>query len=178
MAATFKAVYSGNTNVPFVSMDSEAFFEDSGTYEFMLMASTKKRFTEQMVLDHYGKRGLAKVNELIEQGILKKQDGAIILAQGNINAGQETVHRLFQNLIAFNYDVSSFANKNNWLTVQYESVDKEKVLPAMMGIMRDANQKIRELLQAPTSRGNDVVWAGLSADTIDKFTSTYNQLTA
>ncbi|HLE12152.1 MAG: hypothetical protein A2504_12090 [Bdellovibrionales bacterium RIFOXYD12_FULL_39_22] len=175
MATTFKAVYAGNSEVPFVSMNVEPFFEDISTYEFMLLASTKMKITEEMIFNNYGKRGLAKVHELLEQGVLKKRGDAILLASSNINAGQEVVHRLFQNLITHNYDVTAFGDKENWLSLQYESVDKEVVMPAMLKVLREANQKIREILQAPSSRGNDVVWAGLSADTIDKLDPIYRQ---
>lgn len=168
MAQTFARVYSGNSEVPFVEPDIEAYFEDSNTYEYLMLATSNVKMTEESILENYGKRGLAKVNELIEREILKKQGDTILLSRGPVNAGQETVHKLLQNLITFNYDVGAFGRKDNWLTIQYEAANKSYVMPRVVDIMRSANQQVRELLESPSSKGNDVVWVGMSADTIDK----------
>ena len=168
MAHTFNKVYSDNANVPFVPTEVETYFEEASTYEFMLLATSKVKMTEKFILENYGKRGLATINELIERGVLKKQGDRIQLSNGPVNAGQETVHKLLQNLITFNYDVNAFGKKENWLSLQYESIDKKAVMPKVVAILREARQKIRELLNSPSSEGNDVVWIGIAADTIEK----------
>lgn len=54
----------------------------------------------------------------------------------------------------------------NWLSLQYESVNKEKALPVASEIIHDANNKLRTLFTDPKFKGKDVVWAELVLDTL------------
>jgi len=168
MKQTFHKVYSGNHDVPFVPIEVETNFENPSTYELMLLATSDLKLTKEIILENYGKRGLATTNDLIKKGVLLELNDKILLSKGPVNAGQETVHKLLQNLLTFNYDINAFGRKDNWLSLQYESVDKDVVMPEVVNILKNANQKIRELLRSPSSKGNDLVWIGLSSDTIGK----------
>lgn len=56
----------------------------------------------------------------------------------------------------------------NWLSIQYESVNHEVVLPKMRKILIKTNQDIRELMNDPESKGKDIVWAGLIMDSLSR----------
>ena len=168
LSQTFNRVYSGNKNLRFVEPEAEQFFEDHRTFEFMMMATSASGLTEAAVLKKYGMNGLQIVQGLVDRGLLKRNGDALYYATENVNFGQDTIHKLVQNLVTFNYDLDAFGNKLNWLSVQYESVDKDVVGPRMIEIMREANQKIRELLNSPEAKGKDVVWASLATDSLDR----------
>lgn len=168
LSQTFNRVYSGNKNLRFVEPEADQFFEDHRTFEFMMMATSASGLTEAAVLKKYGMNGLQIVQGLVERGLLKRNGDALYYTTENVNFGQDTIHKLAQNLITFSYDLEAFGNKLNWLSVQFESVNKDVVGPRMIEIMREANQKIRELLNSPEAKGKDVVWASLGTDYLDR----------
>lgn len=165
MYEDFSTVYPGNKDVPFVAPEAEAYFQDPSTYEIMLMTTTSEGLTREKTIQVFGSRGLGILDKLIFNGILKEENDKISL-DGPINAKQETVHKLFQNLVSLNYDLDSFGDHKNWLSVQYESVKSEVVVPKLRDICIEANQKIREVMNDPESKGTDVVWAGLVMDSM------------
>ena len=167
MMADFRRVYPGNTEVPFVDSNAEVFFQSPASFEIMMMATSRAGITEAQTLEEFGKKGLSILKELLEKGILKKE-GEKIYIDGTINARQETVHKLFQNLIGLSYDPSHFGDNKDWLSIQYDSVNFNVVAPQIREVYIKANQKIRELLKAPESKGDEVIWAGLAMDRLTK----------
>lgn len=168
MLSTLKRVYPGNSNVPFVKAEAEVFFEDPTTYEIMVMATSGTGLTREKITREFGNKGLTIVDKLLSTDVLKEKNGFIGLT-GSVNATQSTVHKLLQNLVGLSYDLDAFGNgKDNWLSVQYDSVNMEVVMPKLREIMVKANQQIREVLNDPSSKGEDVLWAGLVMDSLIK----------
>ena len=163
----FEKIYSGNKEVPFVDSDSEKYFQDPTTYELMIMATSDAGIDRERVKDEFGKKGITILEELLEQEVLTETNGTIAL-KGNINARQPTVHKLVQNLITHNYDLAAFGKKENWLSLQYESVDLDKAMPKVREILQSASAKIREVLNDPSYKGKDVLWASMSSDSLIK----------
>lgn len=168
MANLFEKVYSGNSKVKFAPLDSEPYFVNSTTYKIMLFITSGVYITSDVIKKKFGTDGLKIVLDLLNKRILKKQGDEILLIGETLNTSQETGKKILQNLITFNYDVGKFGESSNWLSVQYKAVNKEKVMPELVGILRKANQEIREVLQSPNNKGNDVVWAGTAMDTLLK----------
>ena len=61
------------------------------------------------------------------------------------------------------------------LTLQYESVDKEKVLPKLRQIIDRARADTRDLFKNPKYKGDDVVWFAVSGDTLGVHGHTVNR---
>ena len=160
-------VYPGNANVKFVAPEVEHYFQDQSTFELVMMATSDHGVTKEEVLATFGSRGLKVIDNLVAKGIINATNGRFCLKE-NINWSQETIQKLFQNLISKSYDVSAFGNKLNWMSTQYESVDAEKVSPILYAIMKRAGQEIREAFTSPENKGKDVMWAGLVMDTLVK----------
>lgn len=174
MSKNYSRVYRGNQEAKFLPTEVETFFENSNSYEIMLMATSAHGLTRQTVSDEFGKRGLITLENLISKGVLKEEQGRFSI-QKKINATQETVQKLLQNLLSLSYDVEAFGEKDNWLTLQYESLNADLVLPELVNIYTETNQKIRELFSDPKNKGTEVVWAALVGDTLLK--SGRNQFT-
>ena len=173
MLENFKRIYQGNNEVPFVDPSTEEFFQDSTSFEIMMMVSSQDGLSREKVVEEFGKRGLFILESLAQNGIVSEENEKFII-KGNINATQGTVQKLLKNLVEQSYDLDSFGgDKRNWLSVQYESVNKEYVLPRMREICSRAAGEIRALLKDSQSKGSDVVWAGLVADSLTK-NSTYH----
>ena len=165
MYENFENTYVGNADAEFVPKEAESFFEDASTYEIMLMATTVKGFTKETVCIEFGKRGLLTLEKLVEKNILKENNGIFTLGT-RVNAGQETVKKLLQNLVNTSYHSSRFGTQKNWLSVQYESVNSDLVLPKLREVYIKANKEIREIFNAPEHAGPDVIWAGLVMDSL------------
>lgn len=159
--------YPGNSDIEFVPQEAETFFQDSTTFELMMMATTNVGLTKEVVTSEFGKRGLLTLEKLVEKKILKDENGNFTLGT-KVNAGQETVHKLLHNLINSSYDLDAFGTHKNWLSIQYESVDANKVTPKLRDIYIKANKEIREVFNAPENAGPNVMWAGLVMDSLLK----------
>ena len=120
-----------------------------------------------MITSEFGRQGLLTLEKLVEKNILKSENGKYTLGT-KVNADQETVKKLFQNLVNSSYDLEAFGTQKNWLSLQYESVDAKKVAPKLRDIYVNANKEIRELFNAPDNTGSDIMWAGLVMDSLLK----------
>lgn len=167
LMANFDTIYKGNKEVPFVDADAEQYFRDPATYELMIMATSEAGITREKVKEEFGNKGIMVLEDLLQKEVLTDVDGVIGI-KGNINARQSTVHKLVENLISGNYDIQAFGQKNNWLSLQYDSVNLEAVLPQIKEIMQIANSDIRAVLNNPSSKGKDVLWATMACDSLTK----------
>lgn len=170
MADNLKSIYPENSEVQFIKVENEKYFEDPTTYEVMLLVTSNANASREKVLEEFGKKGLNILEKLIAQGAVAEKDGVIGI-QGDINAGQSTVHKLLQNLVKLSYDLEAFSEKDNWLTVQYEAVNAKEIMPVVRDILIKANKEIRKAFKDPRYKGDDVVWAGLVMDSLLKIES-------
>jgi hypothetical protein len=167
LMANLEKIYKGNKHVPFVHVKAEKYFQDPTSFELMIMATSEAGIDRKVVKNEYGNKGLAILDELLANEVLIDTDGVIGI-KGSINARQETVHKLVQNLVAHNYDLAAFGQKDNWLSLQYDSVDLEKALPKVREIMEKASSEVRAILNDPAYKGKDVLWASMMADSLKK----------
>jgi hypothetical protein len=172
MYEDFSTVYPGNKEVPFVAPEAEIYFQDPTTYELMLMATTSNGLTREKTIFEFGRRGISVLEKLLQDGILKEKNGRISV-EGPVNAKQETVHKLLQNLVELSYDVDAFGDHKSWLSLQYESVNLEVVIPRLREILIKTNQEIRDLMNAPESKGKEIAWVGLVMDSLSKHSNLY-----
>ncbi len=161
------SIYKGNKNVPFVDEDAEKYFRDPTFYELMVMATSEAGVTRETVRIEFGNKGLSALDDLIANEVVIESNGVYGI-KGNINATQSTVHKLVHNLIGQNYDIEAFGKKPNWLSLQYESVNMSKALPIVKEIMEKASAEIRVVLNDPAYKGNEVLWAAMSTDSLKK----------
>lgn len=167
IAKNFDRVYQGNKEVPFVAPNAEKYFRDPASHELMVTITSNAGVTRESVRYEYGQKGANALEELLANNVVEEKDGKICL-MGKINARQETVHQLVQNLIKHNYDLDGFGNKLNWLSLQYESVNLEKARPEIVKILQEASSRLRTVFNSPEYQGTDVVWASLASDTLIK----------
>lgn len=167
MLGDFEEIYPQPQDVQFIGQKVEAYFENSLSHELMMLISSGRGVTRGDISFEFGRKGVKILEHLLAKDIVKEKNGRIII-EGNINATQATVHKLLKNLINSNYDINGFGKRGNWLTVQYEAVNHEKVWPEVKDVIEEANKKIRKIFTSPESKGNDVIWVGLIADSLQK----------
>lgn len=160
--------YPGNSELEFMPEEAEVYLQDPTAFELIMMASCNAGLRKEVVVAEFGNRGLLALENLIAKKILVEQNQIFTLGKKNLNFGQETVKKLLQNLVNSSYDLNAFGTQKNWLSVQYESVDKNKVTPKLRDVYIKANKEIREIFNAPENAGSDVMWAGLAMDSLLK----------
>ena len=162
----FAKTYPGNADVDFIPKDAEKYFQDASTFEIMMMASSNIGITKERVISELGSRGLSVLEKLIKKNIIHEKDGIFTLGMNKINADQETVKNLFNNLLNTNYNLDSFGKQINWLSLQFESVNRKKVSPILHSIYTRTYKEIRETFASPDNAGSDIIWAGLIMDSL------------
>ena len=163
MKEQFSRIYTGNSDLPFVPPETEDFFTNALTYEVMLFVSASENPTVQDVERKFGEKGKQILDRLLEKNAVERRDGAIVI-DGPINMHQNAVHRLFVNLVNNHYDVQSFGEKESWLSLQYRMVDREKAMARICEVNRRASQEVRDILNDPEMKGDDLVWFGIIMD--------------
>ncbi len=170
MKKTFEKVYSGNAHKAFVKNDIEEYLQDSNTHELVMMAMTNAGVSRDQVQSEFGHRGLRTLETLIEAGLIDEVAPSVYKCDG-ANFGQDTVQKLVQNITQSNYELAAFGKKDNWLSVQWESVDADYIGPKLVDICRKANQEVRALFSDPKSAGKDVMWFTLGMDSLNTTTT-------
>ena len=164
MLGDYQKTYVGNDEIPFAPLEMEDFFRDTVTYELMLFISSTGDRTRQAVEKQFGNKGLDILDELAERGMV--EDSGELSIDGAIKLSQDVNQALLQNLIRNNYDLKSFGEKDNWLSVQWNSVNLDKAMPRLREVCIKMTQEAREILNAPELQGDDVVWLGAVMDTL------------
>ena len=165
MLPDFSYIYPNNSSTPFSTPEAEDFFKMASTYEIMLFALNTPNLSREEIGREFGRKGLTILEQLIQRDIIKT-DGEKIHIQGPLNLEQPTMYALLKNLLAQNYDLENFGDKENWLSVQTQAVDLEKAMPLLREICIKANKEISEILDDPKLKGRDVVWVGQVMDSL------------
>lgn len=168
MYDNFRKTYLGNADLEFLPEEAEIFLQDPTAFELIMMATSNAGLRKEVVIAEFGNRGLVALENLIAKRILIEQNQIFTLGMKNVNFGQETVKKLLQNLVNSSYDLNAFGTQKNWLSVQYESVDRNLVTPKLCAVYIKANKEIREIFNDPENTGPDVMWAGLAMDSLLK----------
>ena len=168
MYSDFAKTYPGNSDLEFIPQEAEIFLQDPTSFELIMMATSNSGLKKEVVIAEFGNRGLLALENLIAKRILIEQNQVFTLGMKNVNYCQETAKKLIHNLINSSYDLEAFGTQKNWLSIQWESVDRKKVTPKLRDVYVKANQEIREIFNAPENSGSDVMWAGLAMDSLLK----------
>ena len=168
MLPAYEEIYPGNSDIPFAPLRMEEFFKDAVAYELMLFISSVDNLTRQDVENRFGDKGLGILDDLAEKGLI--EESGTVSINGTIKLSQEVTQTLLQNLVRSNYDLGSFGVKENWLSVQWNSVNLEKAMPVLREACVKMAQETWDILSNPEyNKGDDVVWVGAAMDTLLRF---------
>ena len=163
MLDEYLAVYPNNSEIPFANSEAEDFFTMNSTYEIMLFALNTPDLTREEIGREFGRKGLNILERLVQRNVIQT-DGEKYSIQGPLKLEQPASHAILKNLLENNYDIENFGHKDNWLSVQTQSVNLKKIMPELKKILSNANQDIRKILNDPRYKGREIVWAGLIMD--------------
>ncbi|MCY4524911.1 MAG: hypothetical protein OXB84_09235, partial [Halobacteriovoraceae bacterium] len=131
--------------VPFLSEDHGDYFTKKEYLLILMQAYTKNGSSYREIKKRYGKEGEDRLKELLQVGIVKLQKGRIYGVEKKATYAQKKLHRTLQ-ILMDSYDPSLFGREENWLSLQTESVNRKKAVPAIRNILKKAYGDVREIL--------------------------------
>lgn len=166
MYKDFEKTYAGNSELNFFSDEADLHLQDPNSYELMMLVSSNGPVSKKYIQDEFGNRGLDLVNKLVKKGVLVEENQQVTIGKERFNIEQKTIQKLLLNLIEKSYYIEAFGTQTNWASLQFQSVDKEKLRPILREIFVRANAEAREALNNPENKGQDVMWVGLAYDSL------------
>ena len=165
--ANWSSLYDGDEEAFFLDERMDKHMGDPINYEIFMLVTSKAGISEKEVLSEYGRRGLEVIKQLQEDELLEKREGRYY-ADGSFNSTQKTVWKFSQNLLKKNYKLDDFGTGKNWLSVQWQSINPDYVVPRIKEVFIKTRQKINEILDAPEAAGDQVIWTSMVMDSLTK----------
>ena len=162
-------LYDGRTDAHFLDKKVEDHLAHPLNYEIFFLVTSREGVSKETILNEYGKKGLNIIEEMLEDEFIEERENKYY-ANAKFNSGQEANWQCLQNLLRRNYWINDFGTGKNWLSVQWESVNPDYVVPRIREILMKTRQKINDLLDSPEGKGDKVIWVGTVMDCL----TTYN----
>lgn len=166
MARAFKNYFSHNHDTPVLDPKTSTLFANKDYLFILLLAFSQSGTSREEIRDEYGKAGIKRLEELLDQNILKEVSGVITGDVSRVTFNQKVMKEAVLHCIEESYDPSQFGKGTNWLSLQTESVNKEKAIPTIRNILQSAYTEIKEILYSDEYQGEDKIFVSMTTDTI------------
>ena len=161
----WKEIYKGNSDAYYALNACEKFLSDPKTHEIVIKAVSGDGVHRDKILAERGKKGVRVLEVLKSEGLLEEKNGRYFTKE-TINASPETVYKLFENLLKYNYQLKRFGTGRNKLRVQFQSLNDEGI-ERLRKIEEEAAQKTRELILDKRFVGPHTMWVARVVDFLD-----------
>lgn len=164
----YRSVYNLEREAKFYRDLTSDYFVDERTHKLMLLAASNNGVCEQVIKEELGRDGLRHLDLLIKEDVIEKRGEKYFVKDDGFLLTQEHSRDILLASIRNCYDLHGFNEKTaeNWLSYQAESVNLSKVMPKVMSLIKELNQRVRELFNDPENAGEEVMWVGLASDTV------------
>ena len=167
LASSIKKNLQHNLETPVLGQRLAHYFSKSSYSNILLLALTQSGATREEISKKYGDHGQSKLEELLSVGILFESKGIIRGNEEKITLDQKTLKEMLVNCIQEHYNPEGFGKGETWLSLQTESVNKEKALRLIRQKLQKVYKEIKEeILYSPEYAGNDKVFVGMVADNL------------
>ena len=168
LANAFVESFSHNYEVPFLKEDYGEYFTIKEYLLILMQAYTQNGTSYREIKDRYGKEGEDRLRELLQKKVLKEWKGRIFGVEKKATYSQKKLHKTLQILMESSYDPLLFGKNKNWLSLQTESVNRKRAIPAIRKVLQQAYSDVREILYAKEYQGEEVFFIGMVFDQINK----------
>ena len=166
LATAFNSYFSHNIETPSLDIDSSTLFANKDYLFILLLAFTDIGTTELEIRQEFGSLGVKRLQELIDHGIVNIIDQRIYGQSSKITFNQKIMKQAVLYSIEQCYEPEHFGKGENWLSLQTESINKEKAMPEIRNILQNAYKDIKEVLYSEEFKGDDKVFISMVADKI------------
>jgi DNA-binding XRE family transcriptional regulator len=176
LAITLKENMSHNIDTPVLSGDFAKYFANSEYRNILLLALSRSGTTRDEVKSEYGNAGIKKLDEMIASTILNEVRGIIKADDEKVSFDQDILRDTLVSCISEKYDTEKLGLGESWLSLQTESVNKDKAMTLIRSKLQATYKEIKEILYSPEYYGNDKVFIGMVADSLLKQSSSTSEV--
>lgn len=155
---------SHNQEFSFVNEQDSQYFVSEDYFSIITMAYTTYGITEAEVTEEFGKVGVARLYELLEKGIIKK-DGTCF--KGKIDnyklSISDTKRRI--ELALRHYKLNEAGNINNWMSFQTESINQDGLNALKSLQQKQFNERKELIFNNPMYNGSLKVYSAAVSST-------------
>jgi hypothetical protein len=166
LAAAFNNYFSHNVETPSLDLDSSTLFANKDYLFILLLAFTNSGTTEFEVRQEFGTLGIKRLQELLDHGIVIYKDERIFGQSTKVTFNQKIMKQAVLHSIEQCYNPELFGKGENWLSLQTESINKEKAMPEIRAILQNAYKDIKEILYSEEFQGDEKIFVSMVADKI------------
>lgn len=166
LAKAFNSYFSHNAETQSLDLDSSTLFANKDYLFILLLAFSEAGTTEFEIRQEYGAQGVSRLQELLYRGIVVLKDERIYGQLSKITFNQNIMKESVLHCIEQCYEPKLFGTGDNWLSLQTESVNREKAVPEIRKIIQNAYKEIKEVLYHEDFQGNDKVFISMVMDQI------------
>jgi len=161
---------SHNQEYEYISDSDRKYFSSEDYFLILCLAYTTNGTTENEVMLELGKRGLEKVQDLLDKKIIQKLDSGKLV--GKIKdyklSFADTKERI--NLAMKHYKLSESGGINNWMSFQTESINDAGLNALKILQQKHYNERKEQILNNPVYNGNIKVYSATVSSTFLTYT--------
>lgn len=123
--ATVMALKSShNQEYKYLSDEDRQYFLDESNFLILSLASTTSGTTEDEVRFELGERGVAKLYELIQKGLITRLESGKLIGKNDFKVPFSDIKTRIQYALK-HYRLEEAGQVNNWMSYQVESINEE-----------------------------------------------------
>ena len=161
---------SHNQEYNFVNESDRDYFISEDFYLLINMAYTTNGTTENEVIYEQGKKGIERLQELLEKGIIEKNGlGRFVGKLNNYKLSFADTKKRVELSLRY-YRLDEAGNINNWMSFQTESIN-EQGLNALKSLQqKHYNERKDQIFNNPMYNGNLKVYSATVSSTFQAYT--------
>lgn len=132
IAAVMALKNSHNQEYKYLSDEDRQYFLDESNFLILSLASTTSGTTEDEIRFELGERGISKLYELIQKGLITRLESGKLIGKNDFKVPFSDIKTRIQYALK-HYRLEEAGQVNNWMSYQVESINEEglKALKAL-----------------------------------------------
>ena len=170
IATVMSVKNSHNQDYDFVEENNREFFVSEDYYLLVNLAYTTNGTTEEEISYELGRKGLERISELLDKGIIEKtKDGRFIGKSNNYKLSFSDTKKRIELAMRY-YRLEEAGNINNWMSFQTESLNDEGLKALKTLQQNHFNERKEQIFNNPMYNGNRKVYSATISSTFLAYT--------
>ncbi|WP_127717789.1 helix-turn-helix transcriptional regulator [Halobacteriovorax sp. HLS] len=165
IAETYREAYSSKTN-EYIDIDLEYYLNDKDKFIIILLALSGNGTTREEISREFGQQGLLELDFLVDKNLLLEKDGRIGHNDQLFHTSASTLKSLLANTVEKSFKSDQLNDDQNFISYYALRANREKVSRKIIGILKEAEMQILDVLNDPLNEGEDDIFFGLVTDSL------------
>lgn len=160
---------SHNQEYEYIENEDRQYFLDEQNFLILSLAYTTSGTTEKEIRFELGERGIEKLYELMEKGLIIRSDnGKLVGKKSNFKFSLADGKKRIEYALKY-YRPEEAGNMNNWLSYQTESLNQEGLKALKLLQQKQFNERKEAIFNNPLYLGNIKVYSTAVSSTFVAF---------